>query len=105
MTESTSERVFVEIVTQEDAVKYISEKVTELRRLRNQCDVRPPGDRETAARVQRRLYDHWRIQFGRAIGAIDTLMHCRKLPQAAYEELRLEVLSTAVPTVIEVLGG
>ena len=106
MTDVTeSERLFVEIVTTEDAISYIREKVVELRRERALCDVRPPGDAQVAAAEQRRRYDRWRIQFGRAIGALEALMHCRKVPQSAYEMLRLEVVSTAVPTVISVPGN
>ncbi len=100
-----SERQFVEIVTSEDAISYIREKVVELRRERALCDVRPPGDDQVAAAEQRRRYDRWRIQFGRAVGALEAMMHCRKLPQSAYEMLRLEVVATAVPTVISIPGN
>lgn len=100
-----SERVFVEIVTAEDAISYIREKVVELRRERALCDVRPPGDEQVAAAEQRRRYDRWRIRFGLTIGALEALMHCRKIPQPAYEMLRLEVVSTAVPTVISIPGN
>lgn len=104
MSEGREQRVFVEIVTEEDAVNYIREKVRELYELRIKCDVRPPGDKVTAARIQKRRYDHWRIQFGRAIGSLDTLMHCRKISQSAYEELRVQTLSTATPTVVGFMG-
>lgn len=94
----TQQPIFHEITTEEEARKFIMEMVEILESTRDDCNVTIPTDPQLSAKLQRKAWSNWMIRYGQALGSLTTLMHCRKLNDVAYNELRERVMRTAVPT-------
>lgn len=94
------ERIFNEVRTVEQARAYILQLVEQVEQARVGCNIRVPGDNVTTEKLQRKAFVSWMIRYGQALGALTTLMHCRVLNDAAYEELRRRVNETAIPTLV-----
>lgn len=90
--------IFREITTIEEAQRFILDMVEILEASRADCNVQVPGDPQMTARLQRKAYTNWMIRYGQALGSLTTLMHCRKLNDVAYNELRERIMQTAIPT-------
>jgi len=105
----TGESIFVEVKSEEEARSFILELVLQVEAARDQSDVVHESwrlnlpDPTTGARIERsavrRAFTNWAFRYGRAMGSLTTLMHCRKLNDVAYNELRRRVVNTGVPKV------
>ena len=92
-----TESIFQEVLTLEQARTFMLEKVAQVEEARYACNV------STTVKTQQKAYQRWLIKYGETLGSLTTLMHCRVLNDAAYEELRQRVMATMVPTVVDVL--
>jgi hypothetical protein len=98
--ESHGVKIFHEVKTIEQGKAYVLELVRKVENARDLCDVVIPGDKAATVRHQKKAYRSWMIRYGQALGALTTLMHCRVLNDVAYEELRVVVTRTAIPTLM-----
>lgn len=100
--------VFATVETVEEARSLMTELTEQVELAREQSDLLhdlgtgglpgPDGKPVTYGAV-RTAFTNWAIRYGRAMGTLATLMHCRRLNDVAYNELRARVVSTGVPKV------
>lgn len=95
---SAGERIFREVKTEEQAIAYVEGVVAAAERARIQLD-----ETKLVAR-QYRAYEYLLVRYGRALGAITTLMHVRLLSDQAYNELTTRVHTALVPRVVDAMG-
>lgn len=98
------ERMFYEIRTLEQGQSYVLECVGQLKHAREQLDVLTSPLHKGDIMDQQRAYANLNIRYGRALGALVTLMHCRVLTDEAYNALRLEVDAAMKPRVVGAVG-
>lgn len=94
--QQAAEQIFHEIQTEEQALQYIRELVGHVLIARNEADEAMLIDAKRAA------FQNLMIRYGRALGAVTTLMHCRKISPVAYNELVGEIHGSLVPSITEV---
>jgi hypothetical protein len=99
-SEQTTKPVFHEVNTIEEAKKFILDMVEILEQTRASCNIEIPGDPALTVRMQRKAYTSWMIRYGQALGSLTTLMHCRKLNDVAYNDLRMRIMRTTIPTIV-----
>lgn len=106
MSEPTmGERMFHEIETLEQGQAYILEIITQLEKAREQLDALTSPLSPASIEDQRRGYANLNIRYGRALGALTTLMHCRILNDETYNQLRLRVDLAMQPRVVGAAAG
>lgn len=88
------EQMFREIRHEEDAVKYAEELLGQLRTSRANVD------RARTVEIKLKAHDDWMLRYGRCLGALTTLVHCRKLSAEAYNTFNIEVRQTAASTIV-----
>lgn len=101
--ESQGGRIFQEVRTLEEGQNYMVDIVKQVEEARRRCDLLHTWGtvpRETLERSYRNLS----VRYGRALGALTTLMHCRVLTDDAYNGLRARIDMAMVPKVVEVGG-
>lgn len=94
-----------EIVTEEQAIKWVETYVKQARKAREDCDVVVPGRREVAVAAQQRAYMRWLMAYGSAVGALTSLHAARLISEEAFARLEEVVYSTLAPTVTGVVKG
>jgi hypothetical protein len=103
MSEPTmGERMFHEITTLEEGQAYIEEITVQLEAARKHLDELTSPLCPADIHAQRLGYANLNIRYGRALGALTTLMHCRILNDESYNRLRLRVDSALKPRVVGV---
>ena len=106
MSEPTSgERMFREIKTLEQGQGYVLEIIEQLEVARKQVDDLTSPLSPASIEDQRRGYANLNIRYGRALGVLTTLMHCRVLNDSTYNALRLRVDQALAPRVVGVAAG
>ena len=95
----------VEIETEDQANKWMDELTAKVREARVAVNVFVPDPASMEAQEQRSLYRKLMIHYGVATGALEALVHCRKIGPRAYEEHRRNLLQTMAPSVVGHAGG
>jgi len=94
------ESLFEEINTEVEAQNYIQKMIERLKIARSECNTSVSEGIAFSAERQRRANNRYRILYGRTLGSLVTLMHCRKLSNASYVQLRAGIIDTANPSII-----
>lgn len=89
-----AETIFVEIKTRDEATSYLMELVTHLDKARAEMD----GAR--LVRSHQKAFHNLLIRYGRALGALTTLMHVRILQDADYDRFAPRIHGAIVPRVV-----
>lgn len=114
--------IFEEITTTEGAIAYITDLVEQVEAARsNTVELERqasamlmgmgPDDKmdrhfvEQLRRAQDKARDNLMIRYGRALGALATLMHVRRLPVEDYNRLAAQAHGALTPKTIHVVGG
>lgn len=93
------EQFFVEIKTREAAVSYLEELVAHVEQARGQLD------ECELVRIKQRAFHNLLIRYGRALGALATLMHVRMLQDGDYARFAPRIHGAIVPRVITTVVG
>lgn len=90
---------FHEVKTRDQGISYLSELVGHVEKARTTMD-------ETKLReAQLRAFHNLLIRYGRALGALTTLMHVRVLQNADYDRFAPRIHGAIVPRVIDTVQG
>jgi hypothetical protein len=81
------------VETEEQARNWVIDLVAEVEVIRRSCDL------AVMVPDQRKAFIRWMIKRGEALGVLSALKRCGRLGDIAYNDLRLRVLATQVPTV------
>jgi hypothetical protein len=99
MTDKGDERrgVFVELITREQVENYLEELVEGVETARL-LTTEPWAPAEKSR-------DNLMIRYGRALGALGTLMHCRRINSEDYSRWAARVHGALLPRVVQVIGS
>ena len=110
--------VFEEIATKESAIAYINDLIDQIevaRAVTVELDQRvnllvmgpglDVGLAHGLRKAREKSRDSLMIRYGRAIGALATLMHCRKLTAEDYNQLAGRAHKSLIPRTVEAIGG
>lgn len=85
---------FAEVRTRDQGKAYVEELVGHLDMARDEMD------RAQIVRVKQKAFHNVLIRYGRALGALTTLMHCRILENADYDRFAPRIHGAIVPKVV-----
>jgi hypothetical protein len=88
------ESIFYEIKTREQGIGYLEELVDHLNVARGEMD------RAQLVRVKQKAFHNLLIRYGRALGALTTLMHVRIFENADYDRFAPRIHGAIVPRVV-----
>jgi hypothetical protein len=99
--------VFRPVTTEEDAVRYMSDLLTQVEMARAKVEEigQTPGPPEFKVLMLQKAATHWSIRYGQALGALTTLMHARLLQDVAYNQFNARLVATARETVTGAVHG
>jgi hypothetical protein len=90
----------VKIETEEGAVKWVEELVSEMLDWRERCNVIIPGNSQATVTMQRRALWTFLEKHGQVVGALKSLLLVGMISPRCYTELTQRALNTLAPTVI-----
>lgn len=93
------------IETPEQAINWLQALIRDVEEARFKCDDSHFKRKKNGARLQRRAYHQFCIQYGNVLGAAGALMRCKMITHQQYGELELGVRKLLLPTVREVPNG
>lgn len=101
LTDRTDEKrgIFEELVTREQALAYMAELVDGVEKARAQTI------KAGTVLAQEKAKTNLFIRYGRAVGALATLMHCRRITDIDYNQLATRAHTAMLPRVVEVIGS
>lgn len=90
---------FAEIRTREQGAAYVGELLGHLEMAREVMD------QAQLVQTKQKAFHNLLIRYGRALGALTTLMHCRILENADYDRFAPRVHGAIVPKVVATVQG
>lgn len=88
------------IETEEQARKAVLDLVADTEAARKACNIVVPDNAVLTVQAQRKAYATFMVKHGSALGMLMALHRCRRLNDAAYNELRTRVINTLAPTLV-----
>ena len=86
--------------TEEQAIRWVEERVIEMIRARQACDVSIPGDQAATVIAQKRALWVFLTKQGRVTGALEALLLTGRISEICYVEQLQRALNTLVPSVV-----
>lgn len=88
------------LANEDQAKNWILGLVKETVEARLGCNVLFPDPGTTLIQTQQKRYKRFLLLHGCALGALLALFRCDKISTVCYEELRLNVIETLIPTIV-----